>query len=141
MFFQKPHGLHHQPVGYLLRFSAQGNRLLKHISHMLGGSKDPRVILRKPKFLLIPSHLLRLKLRLPVADLFDPLIAYDHGHQIRIRKIPVILGILLGPHGIGILFIVIPPPGLLDHLFPLLDQLDLSPFLPLNRPGNRFKRV
>ena len=64
-----------------------------------------------------------------------------HRGQIGIWKITVILGVLLGAHGIGIFFVVVPAPRLLDHPAAVLQNLNLALPLILDHPGNGFKRI
>ena len=139
LLFQKAHSLHHKPVGCLLWSSAESRCLLEYIRHMLGGSKNLRVIFRNLKLLFISLHFFRLQFRLAAADSLNPLMAYDYGHQIRIWKISVVLSVFLGAHSIGTLLVVIPPSCLLDYLFPLLDPFNLSLSLPFNGSGYGFK--
>ena len=141
LFLHQTHGFHHKPVGCLLGPAAQAGGLLKDVRHVLGTGEKPGIILRKPVFLLVPGYFLRAQLRLAGLNPGNPLIAYDHRHQIRIREIPVILGILLGSHGLGALLVVIPAPRLLDYLSAFFQQLNLTPALPLYGSGNGLKGV
>ena len=138
---KQTHGLHHQPVGRLLGLSADFYRLLKQIRHVLGAGEKPRVIGRKAEFLLVAGHFLCAQLRLAGLHRRNPLVAYNHRRKIRIREIAVILGVLLGAHGLGALLVVIPAPRLLDDLLSILQELNLPGTLPLNGPGNGLEGV
>jgi hypothetical protein len=48
--------------------------------------------------------------------------------EVRLGEVAVILGVFLGPHGHGLVPVLIPEPGLLDHGLPRVQHLPL--------PGN-----
>ena len=55
------------------------------------------------------------------------------GRKIRLREVAVVLGALLGSHGLGLVPVLVPKPSLLAHRAALLEYLGL----PLNLVVNR----
>ena len=111
------------------------------VSHMLGFRQDFCIVFGNVKFLLIPGQLFGAKLRLPGTDFLQPGVADDDGHQIRLREIPVVLGVLLGTHGIGVFLVVVPPSRLLDDRLPLFQKLDLPCPLAVDSVGDGLEGV
>ena len=140
-FFHQTEGLTNIPVSSFLRHLTDSRRLFKHLAQMSGLSKESCVIIRQTVLLHITFCFLFLKFRLSFPDTFYPLIADPYRRQVRIREIPVIFGILLGTHSVGVFLIVIPPPGLLDHRTAFFQQFDLAGSLSFNSPCNGLKRV
>ena len=140
-FFHQTKSLADIPVGSFLRHLADSRCLFKHLSQMSGLGKKSCVIIRQAVLFHVTCGFLFLKLRLGFPDTFYPLVADPHRRQVGIREIPVILGVLLGTHSVGIFLIVIPPPGLLDHRASLFQKLDLPGSFSFNGSGNGLKGV
>ncbi len=59
-------------------------------------------------------------------DFLHPFPADGHRHQVRIREIPVVVGLFLAAHGVGHTARIVPEPRFLDDLAAALKDILLA---------------
>ena len=141
LLLQGAQHLAHHPVGHVLGGAAQPNGLLKEVGQRLLAGQHTGIVLRQAEL----GHIARLLLRGHLGQ-FCPggvqvLLGDLHGRDVRLREVAVILGVLLGAHGVGGVLVLVPAAGLLDHPLAVLDQLDLAAGLIGDGPGNGLEGV
>ena len=81
------------------------------------------------------------QLRLAGPQRLDVGLAQLQGRKIRLGAVAVVLGVLLGTHGVGLSPGVIPAAGLLHNCLSLLQEIDLPRLLALNGPRDGFEGI
>ena len=76
------------------------------------------------------------QLRLAGPQRLDVGLAQLQGRKIRLGEVAVVLGVLLGAHGIGGVLVLVPAPGLLHHPAARLQPFDLPPGLIVDGPAD-----
>ena len=81
------------------------------------------------------------QLRQAGAHPLDPGLVDDHRDQVRVREIPIVVGLLLAAHGLGAAPVRVPEQGLLHHLAAVEEEVALPPLLVLQRQLHVAERV
>ncbi|MPM28732.1 hypothetical protein SDC9_75260 [bioreactor metagenome] len=100
----------------------------KEIRQFFCESKNGSIIIRDSIFLHKSSPLIIWELRQSFSYLIYPFFFQYYRNQIGLRKIPVVMSLLFGPHGYGDAFGFIPASGFLNYGTTFRENL-LMPFL------------
>ncbi len=133
--------LAHNPVGRLLGGGAQVNHGLKEVGQCFLRGDHLGVVGGQAEAALIPLHSGRSQLWLDVTQTLQIVLRQLHWRQIGVGEVTVVLGVLLGAHGIGGVLVLVPAAGLLNDPLSLLQQLNLPSTLVLDGPCNGFEGV
>ncbi len=120
------------PVGGLLGIGQLRHGCLEKISQVNVCGEHLCIIFRQLIFGDEPVFFLIRQFRHLVRHLLDPAAVHKEGHQVRIRKVSVIMGLFLAPHGNGSVFFRIPQPGFLDHGISFFQDEGLPVYFVLN---------